>query len=1295
MNRDLKFDHSHPRWRQARRRGVALVVVLAFVVLLIGVLLAFFSQSLLQRQVAQSSSHLTRVDVFAQGALETLIGDLRQEILAGSSATNAGGATIYFPSAITNMTASRVGTTDALPNLVKRTVNGQAFFPGGPIRASSVSSANASPNGRHVSVARWNNPYLLPKASPNSASDRTPVAVFLPPDWVYVDRAGSNAIAWSSALRASGSANNTQAVVGRFASAVYDEGGLLDVNVAGYPTALAATNSAYKSALALADLSVVGLTPAQIDALVGWRGFASGQPGGTFPNLAISAANATNWLKAVRAEANGFLRPANTILYAGQSDRLFGSRQQLIHFLLQGVAQDDSQRAAVQNALQYLGTFSRDLNQPSFRPDPNRPKILAANSGGNDSTGGDDIINPSFLTVRVGTPFTRNDGSTAFTGEPLVKRRFALNRLAWLTYQGPSASRNMSDPDMQRLQSSGLTTAFLSRGTAANIQKHFGLTWDSANTRWTYANGASGAAPIRTLENSDPAKSVRAAGRDAEFVELLKAAAGAGTLAKPATTSAAGTDAYAQQYARDVSLDYATMQMAANIIDQFDTDGYPTRIAFDGREFRGIENLPYVNRLRAAVLKAVEPVPAIYGRSGPNADQPQPKLNTGGNLLTDTGVGVVLYYPEVWNPHDWNAANLAQTVGAVAPTNFQITAESTTFTLMGYVSDIVADNGVTAVGGNSDSAKTSASPGFASVYGFSFSPPLRSFTESTTAMTFSVPLSVSGLALFREPTLLFKPNIPAGSALAAPGLSSIVGTEKLTPFVSGDGGIRTAVADTYLGDPPTQGYIGFYAGVLPLRWVRTTGTNDYNLGARQPRFGGTVYVTLRIKYLDASGAWVTYDEKVTQAAQPNDQILVDREAGQFNPKWKNMSWSGPMDPRTSRFGMTMGVTFNGYSQMQFPGFENGQGWVDKPNGVVSSQRNGLSSGATSFSNPGSGWSSWWFPAAMGWHPGSASWLSEGDTLRPGLLSQNNPSAANDGRAFDGAAQSGYYASASQYYADPDGVVRRAAGAYVPTGATPATTTVGLPMAIANTAAARTSQSDSRPIILNRPFLSVAELGATFSGTPWKNVSFFTPESGMSALLDVFCLADSGDPDGLIAGRLNLNTRQAPVLQAVLAGAYMDERNPGGSTLGGGTGSLAEAAARALVNRTTSAAGGPLRNVAELVGRWDANVGVGSGGIDGSQSFSGFSGDLSSVFSSPTERNIQRFRESAIRPLVGAGTTRVWNLFIDLIAQTGRFSPSAGALDQFTVEGETRFWLHVAIDRLTGEVLDKHLEVVKE
>lgn len=75
--------------------------------------------------------------------------------------------------------------------------------------------------------------------------------------------------------------------------------------------------------------------------------------------------------------------------------------------------------------------------------------------------------------------------------------------------------------------------------------------------------------------------------------------------------------------------------------------------------------------------------------------------------------------------------------------------------------------------------------------------------------------------------------------------------------------------------------------------------------------------------------------------------------------------------------------------------------------------------------------------------------------------------------------------------------------------------------------------------------------------------------------------------------------------------------------------------------------------------------------------------------------MERFREATVRGLASSGQTRVWNLMIDVIVQMGRYPPTATGIDQFQVEGEQRCWIHVAIDRFTGQLLDKQIEVVQE
>jgi hypothetical protein len=72
------------------------------------------------------------------------------------------------------------------------------------------------------------------------------------------------------------------------------------------------------------------------------------------------------------------------------------------------------------------------------------------------------------------------------------------------------------------------------------------------------------------------------------------------------------------------------------------------------------------------------------------------------------------------------------------------------------------------------------------------------------------------------------------------------------------------------------------------------------------------------------------------------------------------------------------------------------------------------------------------------------------------------------------------------------------------------------------------------------------------------------------------------------------------------------------------------------------------------------------------------------------------RESIARALGETAQTRTWNLLIDVIAQSGRYPPNATSLTNgFVVSGEQRYWVHVAIDRFTGRVIDRQMEVVNE
>src|SRR6266480_5207871 len=192
-----------PLLSRSSNKAAALIIVLAFVVLLTGVALAYFSRTTTDRQLAQSSYNDTSADLLARSALNIVVGDFKQELLDPSSRTMT---RFNIQPQNCGIPADRL----AIPNLVRRSVRldqpGQANAmpaPGAPSLASAVSSADVSANGRSITNARWNSHYLVPRLNPaNTAIDSTPVSTFTAPDWVLVTRNGPVAFSgWDNSLK--------------------------------------------------------------------------------------------------------------------------------------------------------------------------------------------------------------------------------------------------------------------------------------------------------------------------------------------------------------------------------------------------------------------------------------------------------------------------------------------------------------------------------------------------------------------------------------------------------------------------------------------------------------------------------------------------------------------------------------------------------------------------------------------------------------------------------------------------------------------------------------------------------------------------------------------------------------------------------------------------------------------------------------------------------------------------------------------------------------------------------------
>jgi hypothetical protein len=211
----------------------------------------------------------------------------------------------------------------------------------------------------------------------------------------------------------------------------------------------------------------------------------------------------------------------------------------------------------------------------------------------------------------------------------------------------------------------------------------------------------------------------------------------------------------------------------------------------------------------------------------------------------------------------------------------------------------------------------------------------------------------------------------------------------------------------------------------------------------------------------------------------------------------------------------------------------------------------------------------------------------------------------------------------------------------------------------------TYNSASRPIVLNRPFRSIAELGNVFRGTPWRNLDFMTPESGDRVLLDLFTLEEAPS-DNLVGGRVNLNMVSRPVLSALLQGAGLVD---GTSTIDAATaGNMALEFSNFISGNST------LSDRSEIVGRWVVGT-----------TFAGPAEKMASKLAS-AQQPLQRNRDTIVASLADLGTVRTWNFLIDVVAQSGTVMNG-----QFIPQGESRVWECVAIDRFTARVVARTTE----
>jgi hypothetical protein len=1110
------------------RQSMALILTLAILALLSILLVAFVSTAALDRGATASYSQALPADQIALGGLDQIVSQFQSEIADPSLSTNSyvvvSGVTnnLYVP--LANAVPQR--TAPAAANLATLlSYSGVKLYTvgaGASDYSSSSLTQTPSVNGRSVSTANWNKPQLT-----------TGTTTFPTPKWILMTRCGptnGNSLPFGATTAnslANNSALNANYVVGRYAYVVYDTSGLLDANVAGYPST-ASSSANGKGLVPWADLTQLtgSITQPDVDNLINFRNAT------TVNGYATNVANA--------ATTNGFTRVAN-------GDTTFLGRQDLIKYAT-------TQNPDLVNALPYLTTFSREANGPTWGPTVNGTGASYQYASSQYTFGS---FNPRIPNPRVpaGSGFVRDNGLQAVPGEPLVKYRFPLDKLALLEKYMGTGNGSLTASDITSIQQYfGLDLGTNSTGAIdGNGPSYRHWTYPTASSTYKHGIG-SGTTGIMSLDD------VAAQNREPDFFELLQAGMLSGSLGAPGNGNKGRSDqlpANANGYAGFIDPDdKATLQIlrtGANIIDQWDADSFPTTITYlnpGGTGYinlEGIEDLPY-------------PAAAYLNFYSPNSG------TTGGQASPMNPFEFFLYF-ELWNPHQMPASPVA-------------TSYPTGFRFCPYYNNAYPATSDSFVAGFNNSRVTNSTGSFVSASWFYYGPSNNN-TKNGVANGHS-PFYLTNLAPSGIPFAYSPTSATTGyrePTLAVPG----------TPAVTGPAPWNTIAC---LSLPALTNF-------PPLNAASNQGTSVSFPGATVPPSAWQCqyyfHMVMPVQYQDAANNWHTYSTFLGMddpggAFFPGTGYIVP---GFTTVNYPTASLSCQMlmksDPRTFRFGTSSGSASPDYNvPLAY-----------------------LLAGASTMT----------VPVSNGTAPFGAS--------APYALDMW---AAND-------------STTSSKYSDVDGILRWGDAR----NSIRASTT---------TSPLFTGATANRPVILNRPFQSVGELGYVYRDMPWKTLDLYSASSADSALLDLFTLSEAP----LLAGRVNPNTPYPQVLAALISGATQ------GSS--GTTVSAANALTIGTAMTSTSTIT-PFASRADIVNNFMTNSAI-----------TGMS-------------TIKTEEEAAVRAIAESSNTRTWNFLIDIVAQSGRYPSTATSLDNFVVEGQRHYWLHIAIDRYTGKVVDKQLEVVNE
>jgi hypothetical protein len=1029
-------------------------------------------------------------------------------------------------------------------------------------------------------------------------------------------------------------------VIGRYAAMVYDVGGLLDINEAGLPATLSLAN---KGSVAFADLNALLSSPSDADKLTAWRSGATPVLKDYYGDPAV-----TDPKQAGRLEL-----PVPTLKHG--NNRFF-SRMELIE------AANNGQVGLKTNVLPSFRTRSESANRVSA-------KDLYA-----DGTSTPVRLTDNLLSAVHDVAFTvtRIDGTTeTYTikkGNPLIQNRFPLARLRWLADREPDGTPRHPN----------------------EIKQYFGLTWDTTNRLFIYTSpdSSTAASGIRTLK--ELAQQINNTGpvREPDFFEWLKAAIDPSSLGQTggSTDREFGGlgDPGSTSVAWEMSKDLHILRIGANAIDQSDPDSIPTGIRSrfagvtpDPFDSFGQENLPGLNEVIASVYRPNgnelegylqfelwNPNREAFTGRMPKGYDGQPITGMRAGVLSGRAVMEPFVYintrhkfprtpPLVGRETGNSYYGAYRQIADYSRTTLQATqfdspdyAPSSSGLLNAFVA-LPFSNGYGAGTSFFDEPRLANA---AKPFGEDSDNPAKSGVEGTASFGNGPPLFLGAPPVDRENAILLctvaTPDVsfsgvPLGGGIYPAGAQCTCHTPPVvaTPLPSGGKKFNSA---------------RFFARTGTMRGIET---RPVTLQIEVQTGGGLSFPVNRYHNLAldmipddgreqrpatiTSGADLTQDAGTTQAEMNTKWASTNGTSYFSNWNQVGIRRGYPMiDPRTERFGLS--------DQMEAT---PGQGIY--PQARVAVSTDGIRANMTIGLMAAVGASI----ISPGWHaqsPAATSPLRW--SLYQAATHQSVPAhfVRNE---WDGST------TRVSAYQDYDGVARPADARYVDTDFQfekhPALPVADVPAAL-----------EARPTILDRPFRAVAELGCVFRDVPWKSLDLFSPESADRRILDVFSLEDRPT----VAGKINPNAATVRTLQALLRGTALD---PSGVAAAPVPDAQADAVAGMLAALNPNTAADRIVSLENLAQR------INSASVSKPEP-----GD-------PALKSYKPKLENFLRALSSTTDTRNWQLMLDVVAQVGRVTPQSANLQDFIVEGQRRFFVHLTVDRITGDIVDQHLEPVYE